>query len=197
MSSSTSSDNNANSIKEVLQKNEIFPHVLDSFTPSFALKATFQNGREASLGNTIDTEDAQEAPKLSLHSLVENASKQDWSKGTWYAVMTDPDAPSRHDPKWSEFCHWILSFSPQSFPQLPFQKGDQIIEYMGPAPPEKTGKHRYVLVLLHGEKSGLEGPNDRKNWGMEGSRVGLRQWAQKHGLKPVAANFFFAQNKTQ
>lgn len=22
-------------------------------------------------------------------------------------VMTDPDAPSREDPKWSEFCHWI------------------------------------------------------------------------------------------
>ncbi len=21
--------------------------------------------------------------------------------------MTDPDAPSRKDPKWSEFCHWI------------------------------------------------------------------------------------------
>jgi phosphatidylethanolamine-binding protein (PEBP) family uncharacterized protein len=22
-------------------------------------------------------------------------------------VLTDPDAPSRKDPRWSEFCHWI------------------------------------------------------------------------------------------
>lgn len=26
--------------------------------------------------------------------------------------MTDPDAPKREDPKWSEFCHWIAKVPP-------------------------------------------------------------------------------------
>ena len=25
-------------------------------------------------------------------------------------VLTDPDAPSRESPEWSEFCHWIGTF---------------------------------------------------------------------------------------
>jgi len=26
-------------------------------------------------------------------------------------ILTDPDAPSRKDPKWSEMCHWIAEVS--------------------------------------------------------------------------------------
>lgn len=45
-----------------------------------------------------------------------------------------------------------------------------LVEYMAPAPPEGTGKHRYVFVLLASEdgknsKKGLTKPKERPRWG--------------------------------
>ena len=63
--------------------------------------------------------------------------------------MTDPDAPSREDPKWSEYCHWILSdiklpsieslSSAETFEATAAKGKKEVIEYMGPAPPESKG----------------------------------------------------------
>lgn len=60
--------------------------------------------------------------------------------------MTDPDAPSREDTKWSEFCHWILSdiklpsieslSSAETFEAAAVKGKKEVTEYMGPAPPE-------------------------------------------------------------
>lgn len=77
------------------------------------------------------------------------------------------------------------------------EKEGEIIEYMGPAPPPKTGKHRYVFVLLHGDVDKLRAPQERKTWGTGKPRHGVRQWAQEAGLKVVGANFFYAENKEQ
>lgn len=128
--------------------------------------------------------------------------------------MTDPDAPKREDPKWSEFCHWIAKVPPGGVLQADLSKiaeekhasnindkrvksSDEIVEYMGPAPPPKTGKHRYVFVLLHGDASKMKAPKERKNWGTGKPRNGVRQWAEESGLKVVGANFFYAKNKDQ
>lgn len=76
------------------------------------------------------------------------------------------------------------------------EKSKQIMEYAGPAPPEDTGKHRYVLVLLQGKDGASpEAPKERKKWGNDEPRTGIRQWAEKNGLEPVAANFFFSKHE--
>lgn len=57
---------------------------------------------------------------------------------------------------------------------------------MGPAPPEKTKKHRYVFLLYKNEGSKkLEGPSGRKKWGNDDYRKGARQWSDKYGLSLV------------
>jgi len=33
---------------------------------------------------------------------------------TYTIALTDPDAPSRDDPEWSEICHWIATNVPLS-----------------------------------------------------------------------------------
>jgi phosphatidylethanolamine-binding protein (PEBP) family uncharacterized protein len=109
--------------------------------------------------------------------------------------MTDPDAPSREDPKWSEFCHWIITglkpaASSTADPAAPrpvaISKGREIVEYMGPAPPPKTGKHRYVFLLYKdGKTDKMEGPPERKKWGNHEHRRGVRQWAKKYDLELV------------
>lgn len=35
-------------------------------------------------------------------------------------VLTDPDAPSRDDPKWSEMCHWIAVLATDEQYELDF-----------------------------------------------------------------------------
>lgn len=65
-------------------------------------------------------------------------------------------------------------------------KGSQIVDYMGPAPPPKTGKHRYVFLLYKsGNGDHIEGPSDRKRWGNDESREGVRKWAKKYDLELI------------
>ncbi len=68
---------------------------------------------------------------------------------TYVFALTDPDAPSRDHPKWSEFCHWIASGTPtlSSSGALSFHLKD-LIKYKPPGPPPKTGKHRYVFIAF-------------------------------------------------
>ena len=78
----------------------------------------------------------------------------------------------------------------------------ELMPYFPPAPPPKTGYHRYVFVLLtaanEDESSGnLEKPKDRPRWGYRKVGAGVREWADENDLVVVAANFFYSQNKKQ
>lgn len=140
-------------------------------------------------------------------------------------ALTDPDAPSRDNPKWSEMAHWLAvgvstnlssTFSPSSTSnrltiQTTDDNGDDkkqivglvdLLPYKPPGPPPKTGKHRYVFVALSplngtSEPLSFDVPKERRHWGGEGERVGIRQWAEKHGLVPIGANFVYAKDRKQ
>lgn len=73
----------------------------------------------------------------------------------------------------------------------------EIKSYYPPAPPKKTGPHRYVFVLLEGDTSHLKPPKKRAHWGYGEERHGVRDWADENGLTVVGVNFFFAQHKKQ
>lgn len=127
---------------------------------------------------------------------------------TYVVTLTDPDAPSRDDPKWSEMCHWIaanISIHTDTLsvlPALTSSGSDDVMPYKPPGPPPKTGKHRYVL-LVFAPKNGttealhLTKPKERQHWGTGGKGGGVRDWAGENGLVPVAANFVYAKNKKQ
>ncbi|KAK4643921.1 carboxypeptidase Y inhibitor [Podospora bellae-mahoneyi] len=196
--------NTQDDVQKALQDAEIIPTVIDDFLPSLLMNATWSSHHHthADLGNTLEPSLLESAPSVKLM-----ASKPTlWKKGVTYVItMTDPDAPSRDDPKWSEFCHWIAIGVPTSSGISP-TFSDEIMRYKPPSPPEKTGKHRYVLLAFapaNGttEKLHLSRPNARKHWGYEvgddGDKdtKGVREWAAENGLVPVGANFFYAQNK--
>jgi phosphatidylethanolamine-binding protein (PEBP) family uncharacterized protein len=95
----------------------------------------------------------------------------------------------------------------------------EILSYLAPSPPPKTGKHRYVFVLLEGEGGAeLSKPDEREHWGYGKIGRGVKEWAHENHLKVVGeyiltlwssssidarmltgqgANFFYAQNKKQ
>jgi phosphatidylethanolamine-binding protein (PEBP) family uncharacterized protein len=135
-------------------------------------------------------------------------------------TLTDPDAPSRENPEWSEMCHWIMTGAVISQEQvfiLPLPESglienteealsastsSDIVEYKPPGPPPKTGKHRYVFLLLtpkngSTEELHLSKPKDRQHWGTGKEGGGVRNWAQENGLVPIAANFIYSQNEKQ
>lgn len=65
-----------------------------------------------------------------------------------------------------------------------------LVEYMAPAPPEGTGKHRYVFVLLASKDGGdgkktLKRPKERPHWGYGEIGKGVREWASDNGLEAV------------
>ena len=172
---------------------------------------------EADLGNTIKPKHLQDAPSITLNEDTSPGSTTD-KHPTYVVTLTDPDAPSRDNPKWSEMCHWIatnVSVTPRTFSILPLPEHglveqdveeasspDDVVEYKPPGPPPKTGKHRYVF-LVFAPKNGttealhLSVPKDRQHWGTGKKDGGVREWAEANELVPVAANFVYAKNKKQ
>ncbi|KAF2281359.1 PEBP-like protein [Westerdykella ornata] len=191
--------------------------VIDDFLPSLALSVAWAK-KTANLGNTIKPKHVQDRPTVRLH---DDTSSGGWSTSnmTYVLTLTDPDAPSREDPKWAEMCHWIVanvSLSRKTHSVLPSivdaggmlgreAKGtldDEVVEWKPPGPPPKTGKHRYVFLAFaprNGTTSplNLSKPSERKHWGTGKKGGGVREWAEENGLIPVGANFIYSENAKQ
>ncbi|KAI5819182.1 hypothetical protein BZA77DRAFT_304612 [Pyronema omphalodes] len=188
------------SLRETFKKHGIIPQVVDDFTPTALLSVTYPNA-EVSVGNTISPDDTQDEPviRVTPAKAKPNGDKPD-KPDIYTIVLTDPDAPSRSDPKNAEFCHWIQT-GLTSDDTIFYSKTYALVKYMGPAPPPKTGKHRYVFLLYRGGNKDLKAPRDRPRWGYpeqkKGVTIGVRKWAEESGLELVGANFFYAQNKDQ
>lgn len=182
---------------------------------------------EVAMGNTLKPSETQETPEIHVTFNAEglgeptiftagsssSTSASDISttaeNTSFTLAMTDPDAPSRTDKSFSEYCHFLVSGIKLKAPskedptsdiasKLEFDNANVLVPYMGPGPPEKTGKHRYVFVLLRETKpqpTKYEG--DRARWGTQTNGYGLKEYAAEHGLIPVAVNFFYAQNDVQ
>lgn len=209
-----------------LTKSQIIPTVLDPFTPLLTLSISWPNAT-AKVGKTIDPAKLQSEPEIEFLDSAPASSFSDFAKKEKHPqltlALTDPDAPSREKPDWSQICHWIITDIPLS-PSATKKKHKMktVMPYKPPGPPPKTGKHRYVFVALapkNGTEEGLDlvKPGDRQHWGYEGVGKGVREWAEEMGLGVVGefccvrcggvgercadgktgANFVYAENEEQ
>ena len=122
----------------------------------------------------------------------------------------DPDAPSRADPKFGEWRHWLVV----NIAGTDVSSGDVLSVYVGAGPPPGTGLHRYIIlgeppsplptsplitppppppVFKQPSRLQCDEPvtgmtaSGRNNWK-------ARDFAVKYCLgRPVAANFFLAE----
>ncbi|KAH0545057.1 hypothetical protein FGG08_000828 [Glutinoglossum americanum] len=190
--------------------------LIDDFHPSVLLQVSYPTShRSVDLGNTLEPSNAKSAPLIEIHQSSTDPSTTSPKDTTYTIALTDPDAPSRENPEWSEFCHWITTnIPPASSPnghetkqaanidagriqaeiQTTAKRLKDIVEYKGPAPPKGTGKHR---AKGGSNNNNLTTPSERKRWGLGKARHGVRQWAEENKLEPVGANFFYAQNDKQ
>jgi len=65
-------------------------------------------------------------------------------------LLTDPDAPCRHEPLFREFIHLVVTdlTAADLAAGVTADTGNHIVPYLGPAPPSNSGFHRYVFLLF-------------------------------------------------
>ena len=110
-----------------------------------------------------------------------------------FCLCSDPDAPSRANPKFGEWHHWLVT----NIPGSDLSQADTMSEYVGAGPPPDTGLHRYVFLLFKqpSGKQSFEGLSKLTNRSMDGRpKWKVREFSDKYGLgQAVAGNFFHAE----
>ncbi|XP_075148650.1 protein D3-like [Haematobia irritans] len=172
---------NANAVEILFKDNEIVPDVIPQ-APSILLKVSYDNGLKADKGNELTPTQVQKQPTV------------EWSADDneyFTLIMTDPDAPSRTDPKFREFRHWLVGNVPGNH----IDQGEVIAAYVGSGPPKGTGLHRYVF-LLYKQPGKLEFDEERvgNNTRKDRPKFKAAKFAEKYNLgAPIAGNFYQAQ----
>lgn len=201
---------------EALSKHGILEDVIkhDGFKPWGVLAGEFGRDSPIAMGNTLGAKDTQSKPSIQFNLNPEEGAPRVHDSDLFTLVITDPDAPSREDHKWSEYCHYVeadikildqsetSTSSKVNEPQFVCAKlnsGHELMSYHGPAPPKGTGKHRYIL-LLYKQPNGVDSSKftkikDRVNWGYGTPATGVKKWATENNLEPIAANFFLVEEK--
>jgi len=87
------------------------------------------------IGQTIEANKTQQPPEVYF--------KADNDK-LYTVVMVDPDAPSRGNPKARNWLHWVVC----NIPGSQVSCGETCVTYVGVGAPEKTGAHRYVVMVF-------------------------------------------------
>lgn len=94
----------------------------------------YSSGVSASLGNELTPTQVKDKPTLTWNA--ENDA-------FYTLLLVDPDAPSRQNPKYREYRHWLV----MNIPGTSIDQGDEVIGYMGSGPPKDTGLHRYIFLI--------------------------------------------------
>ncbi|QRW05875.1 phosphatidylethanolamine-binding protein (PEBP) family [Ceratobasidium sp. AG-Ba] len=170
--------------------------------PSTLLSISWGN-KEAQLGNELTKSDTANEPTINFAPAAE-----DDPASTYTLAFLDPDAPSRADPKFGPFRHWLITglkapgvetlvaLAKESDPSPPLGAKSfkaATTPYRPPGPGPGTGVHRYVFLLFREPSVGFEVPEGAPEYGAELEQ--RRKWSgvefgERYGLKLVAANFF-------
>ncbi|RCH83176.1 hypothetical protein CU098_003097, partial [Rhizopus stolonifer] len=99
----------------------------------------------------------------------------------------DPDAPSKEDPKWGPYRHWVIANITASGE---LTNANELAAYQGPAPPPKTKDHRYIFMLfkqpeLNTSFTALS--KESNNWD-------FKNFIQQNNLELIGVNFFISRN---
>jgi len=168
----------------------LYKTVIDEFVPLYNLTLSFyaKNGGGSTGitdGSKITISQAQLPPYVKLSSI---GTDEPVNADTYFTLIcSDPDAPSRNDPKFGEFLHLLIVNCKAS--DL-YGTGEILTSYHGPSPGPGSGELRYSFVA-YSQPSGKIEYDEAKI----GSQSGFpprrmfkqRQFAAKYGLIPVAA----------
>ncbi|XP_076651401.1 protein D2 [Halictus rubicundus] len=170
----------AANVQSEFETAKIAPEIIDS-APVEKIEVSYGD-KVVELGNELTPTDTQQIPEI--HYKHEG--------GVLYTlVMTDPDVPMRKGYN-REFRHWLVG----NIPEEKVAKGEVLAEYVGPAPPKGTGKHRYVFLVYKQNQGSITFDERRlsNRDGQQRRRFSIKKFAEKYNLEgPIAGNFMRAE----
>ncbi|XP_057334536.1 protein D2-like isoform X1 [Microplitis mediator] len=159
---------------------EVVPDVIDK-PPAAVLQVNYANNVKVELGIELTPTKVKDPPTVHW----------DADSGSFYTLcMTDPDAPSREQPTYREWHHWLVS----NIPGNEISKGEVLSDYIGSGPPQGTGLHRYVFLLYkQPEKLSFDEKRLTNRSGDGRGKFSIKKFAEKYKLgDPIAGNFYQA-----
>lgn len=99
------------SVLAALQREQILADVIpSSFSPTTLFSVVYPNGKEVLLGNEFLVEETGEEPEVTLAPLNIPLEQADSTEGevSYTLAMVDPDAPTRENPVYRSFRHWLV-----------------------------------------------------------------------------------------
>ncbi|CAE6526791.1 unnamed protein product [Rhizoctonia solani] len=197
------------SVVQALHKEQIISDVIpEGFVPSTILNIAWGD-KEAQLGNELTKADTANEPTVTFAP-----GSDDNADSTYTLAFLDPDAPSRADPKFGPFRHWVITGlrapSVDAIAQLANDASNAPIAakstnqattpYRPPGPGPGTGVHRYVFLLFREPSENFKVPPGSPEYGAELEQ--RRNWSgvefgKRYGLHLVAANFFLLKAADQ
>ncbi|EDW11373.2 protein D3 [Drosophila mojavensis] len=169
------------SVTSLMEENCIVPDVI-SKAPKSVVSLEYDGGICVQPGVVLTPTQVKCEPRVKWEA--------DPSK-LYTLCMTDPDAPSRKDPKFREWHHWLVG----NIPGNNLSKGQVLSAFIGSGPPPDTGLHRYVFLVyeqpckLDFDEKPL--PNNSAD-GRGGFKIA--KFAEKYNLgDPIAGNFYQAE----
>ncbi|PMD56527.1 PEBP-like protein [Hyaloscypha bicolor E] len=126
-------------VRKALKRASIIDEVIDDFEVKCLVAPYYgKKERAVALGNVFKESTTKEKPSVKIYCPHIKSTP-----GLTIA-LTDPDAPSREDPKWSEMCHWIAIIPTSSQDGFENNLGDsadakELVKYKPPSPPTETG----------------------------------------------------------
>ncbi|KAA1479223.1 PEBP-like protein [Dentipellis sp. KUC8613] len=194
-------------VRSALSRVALIPDVLPpTFTPSLFFSVVYPSGTEVLLGNVLTPAETSDEPAISLVPMT-IPTEQAWSTGSsdkeasYTLVMLDPDAPTRAEPMYRSFRHWVVTGLKPPLPggsrvasQAALHSKAATTPYRPPGPRPASGQHRYTFLLFE-EPTGeaFEIPKGAPEYGA--TLEERRSWdavkfGEQYGLKLVGANFF-------
>lgn len=164
-----------------MDTHQVVPDVIP-VAPTATVKVSYPSGVEVNEGNELTPTQVKDIPK------VEWQAKTD----AYYTLcMTDPDAPSRKEPTYREWHHWLVG----NIKGDNVAAGETLSEYVGSGPPPDTGLHRYVfLVYEQPGKLTFDEPRLTNTSADNRGGFAIRKFAEKYNLgNPVAGNLYQAK----
>ncbi|CAO3598787.1 unnamed protein product [Absidia cylindrospora] len=171
-------------MQHALKEAGVIPDVIDEGFQSNILLSVKYGDKDVAIGNHFTTGQTAEAPQVQFIPAEEDAE--------YSLFLVDPDAPTRSDPKYGPWRHWVAVNIPGSQQDQVTAASSQLTNYIGPAPPPGSGDHRYIFLLYkqtnksHPFQSLSQSVQDRRSFD-------FKQYAANNKLELVAANFFYCK----
>ncbi|CAG9559418.1 unnamed protein product [Danaus chrysippus] len=169
------------SVAKAFEANAVVPDVVPK-APEAEVTVKYVSGVEVNFGNELTPTQVKDVPNVKWNAVPD----------TYYTLaMTDPDAPSRAEPQFREWHHWLVG----NILGGDISSGEVLSAYVGSGPPPETGLHRYVfLVYKQPGKLSFDEPRLPNTSGDKRGGFSIAKFAKKYNLgDPIAGNFYQAK----